>query len=171
MKFVAIGAFFALASATAALAEIEINGWIKGTLGDEATQWDTIELPGEASTASWSQYVPGIYTVNVQGHLGGTFAIEKSLAITFELTENETVSSVNVVYLPTASLSEYYEGQIAPDSFTLTGVEFGEETMRIEGTVSGKLVHTKVESLDYIVDEGNTLQLNVEFMADARREQ
>ena len=171
MRFLAIFLVTILVSVSAAWAQMVSSGSISGTLDGESMTWDTLEIPGEASTTNYSEWSPGNVSVTVQGHVGGKFGIEKSLSITFTLLNNGSANDAELLYIPTNSLSDYYEGKGGAVTLSLDPVAKDGDQLLLSGSVKGTLVRTKRDGLKFDVDEGDTIVVEANFESRAKREE
>ncbi|MCR9136012.1 MAG: hypothetical protein NXI27_08460 [Alphaproteobacteria bacterium] len=157
--------------ATASQAQIKSSGAITGTVDGEKIEWDTLEMPGQTSTTTYSEWSPGNVSVTVQGHVGGVFGLEKSLSITFTLRDDGSTTDAALLYLPSDNLSDYYEAEAGTVVLELSPSTTEGDALVLSGSVRGTLTRTKREGLKFNVDKGDQIDIEATFESRALPEQ
>lgn len=149
----------ALLISTGALADT-----ITGTLNGEPRSWHVVKQGG-SSTANFSELVPGMQTVTVQGHVENQFATEGTLSIGFTLINGEMVSPPEATYFHTSGFMPNYGNQDTPQQWELKVGEIEGNTVHVAGHYAGTL---KLQGKP-TGDEPETMELDVKFDVNAVR--
>lgn len=139
---------------------------ISGTLDGEPKQWHVI-THAEGSTANFSELMPGMTDVTIQGHREQTFETQGTLSISFMVMEGEA-SSAMVTYFPESSIMPHYgtEDEVPIDIEVL---DIDGDEGRAKGRVATSLAYLASMSDDY--DHSNTMDVDVSFDVTLIREE
>ncbi|MFC7368751.1 MULTISPECIES: hypothetical protein [Vreelandella] len=146
--------------ATPALAD-EISGTVDG----EPQQWHVITHE-DGSTANFSELMPGMTDVTIQGHREQTFETQGTLSISFIVMEGEA-SSAMVTYFPESSIMPHYgtEDEV-PIDIEMLDIDGNEG--RAKGRIAASL--SQVTSMSEGHDHSNTMDVDVSFDVTLVRE-
>ena len=137
---------------------------IEGTLNGEPRTWHVFKQGG-SSTANFSELVPGMQTVTLQGHVDDEFATQGTVSIGFTLMNGEMVSPPEASYFHTGKFVPNYGNQDTPRQWDLSVREIDGNTMHFAGQYAGTL---KLQGKP-TGDEPETIELDVTFDVNAVR--
>ncbi|WP_083007443.1 hypothetical protein [Halomonas sp. GT] len=139
---------------------------ISGTLDGEPKEWHVV-THSEGSTANFSELMPGMMNVTVQGHREPRFETQGTLSISF-IVMNGNAGDASVSYFPESGMMPHYgTEQDVPIDIELLDVDG--DTGRVEGRVATSLAYLASMSEDY--DHSNTMDLDVSFDVTLVREE
>lgn len=154
-----------LASAVCAPPALMANE-ISGTLDGEEHTWQIIS-EGNETSAYFSELVPGMMNVTIQGHRSDTYETQGTLSISFGVMNGEAMDGASVMYLPEKSLTPHY-GTEEDIPFTLESLELGEERGRTVGRVTAELPYLISMAEGY--DHSRTMEIDISFDVELQRE-
>lgn len=139
---------------------------ISGTLDGEPQQWHVI-THADGSTANFSELMPGMIDVTIQGHREQEFATQGTLSISFMVMGGEASSAV-VTYFPESSIMPHY-GTEDEVPIELELLDIDGDTGRAKGHITASLTH--VASMSEGHDHSNTMDIDVSFDVALAREE
>ncbi|MCA1769604.1 MAG: hypothetical protein LC652_06485 [Halomonas sp.] len=131
---------------------------ISGTLNGEPHEWHVLS-EGDMSTASFSEFMPGMINVTVQGHRNDRYETQGTLSIDFMVMQGQPGD---------ASVSYFHESGLTPHYGTEEDVPIEIDTLEIDGD-SGRARGRVVTSLAYLesmqaaYDHDNAMEVDVSF--------
>lgn len=139
---------------------------ISGTLDGESKEWHVV-THSEGSTANFSELMPGMMNVTVQGHREPKFETQGTLSISF-IVMNGNAGDASVSYFSESGMLPHYgTEQDVPMDIELLDVDG--DTGRVKGRVATSLAYLASMSDDY--DHSNTMDIDVSFDATLVREE
>ncbi|UYV18646.1 hypothetical protein K1Y77_14450 [Halomonas qaidamensis] len=139
---------------------------ISGTLDGEPKEWHIV-THSEGSTANFSELMPGMVNVTVQGHREPRFETQGTLSISFIVMNGDT-GDASVSYFPESGMLPHYgTEQDVPIEIAL--LEIDGDTGRVKGRVATSLAY--VASMTEEHDHSNTMGIDVSFDATLVREE
>ncbi|WP_433924318.1 hypothetical protein ACN06F_16350 [Vreelandella sp. 21] len=139
---------------------------ISGTLDGESKEWHVV-THSEGSTANFSELMPGMMDVTIQGHREPKFETQGTLSISFIVMNGDT-GDASVSYFPeNGMLPHYGTEQDVPIDIELLDIDG--DTGRVKGRVVTSLAYLASMSDDY--DHSNTMDIDVSFDATLVREE
>lgn len=139
---------------------------ISGTLDGEPKEWHVV-THSEGSTASFSELVPGMVSVTIQGHREQRYETQGTLNIGF-MAMNGAVNSASVSYFPENSIMPHYgtEKEV-PIAIELLNID--DDPGRAKGRITTSLAYVASMSDGY--DHNNAIDLDVSFDVTLTREE
>ncbi|PAU72129.1 hypothetical protein ACSTAY_16285 [Vreelandella alkaliphila] len=139
---------------------------ISGTLDGEPKEWHVV-THSQGSTANFSEMMPGIMNVTVQGHREPRFETQGTLSISFIVMSGDA-GDASVSYFPESGILPHYgTEQDVPIDIELLDVDG--DTGRVKGRVATSLAYVASMSDDY--DHSNTMDVDVSFDVTLVREE
>ena len=139
---------------------------IRGTLDGEPHEWHVLS-EGDMSTANFSELMPGMVNVTVQGHREARYETQGTLSISFMVMQGAP-SEASVTYFHESGLTPHY-GTESDVPIELEVLELEGDSGRAKGRVSTSLAY--VESMQSSHDAANSIDLDVEFDVTLVREE
>ena len=157
---------FALTGAALlALPGLAVADTLEGAIDDEGRQWYILKADGE-STANFSEHMPGMLGINIQGHAEDHFVVEGSIAVSITMMDGKPIGGPEVSYFPDAGMFPMYTST-GDGEWHLETVEVDGDTATVTGTYSGQLA--LVESMQDEADTENTVAVDLRFDVTALR--
>jgi len=139
---------------------------VSGTLDGEPKEWHVV-THSEGSTANFSELMPGMMNVTVQGHREPRFETQGTLSISF-IVMNGNAGDASVSYFPESGMMPHYgTEQDVPIDIELLDIDG--DTGRVKGRVATSLAYLASMSEDY--DHSNTMDIDVSFDVTLVREE
>lgn len=140
------------------LAPLAVANELTGTLNGEQHSWHILEHE-QGSTANFSELMPGMYSVSIQGHRQNKYETKGTLTIDFMVIQGK-VNTASVTYFPESSLTPHY-GTKEEVPIQLDVLELNNENGRASGNVKTTLMY--VENLQTEHNPNNTMEIDVSF--------
>lgn len=131
---------------------------ISGTLDGEPKEWHVV-THSEGSTASFSELVPGMVNVTIQGHREQRYETQGTLNIDF-MVMNGVVSSASVSYFPENSIMPHY-GTAEEVPIDIELLDIDDDPGHTKGRITASLAY--VASMSDGHDHSNAIDLDVSF--------
>lgn len=131
---------------------------IRGTLDGEPHEWHVLS-EGDMSTANFSELMPGMVNVTVQGHREARYATQGTLSISFMVMQGQP-GDASVTYFHESGLTPHY-GTESDVPIEIEELEIDGETGRVKGRVATSLAY--VESMMTEHDHDNAMEIDVTF--------
>lgn len=138
---------------------------LEGSIDGEERQWYILEADGR-STAEFSEHMPGMLGISVQGHAEESFAMRGTIAVSITLIDGEPVGGLEVSYFPEDGMFPMYTSAGESD-WNLDPVEEDGDTAAVSGHFTGTL--QRVESMRDEPDPDDTLAVELRFDVTAIR--
>lgn len=139
---------------------------IRGTLNGEPHEWHVLS-EGDMSTANFSELMPGMVNVTVQGHREARYATQGTLSISFMVMQGQP-GDASVTYFHESGLTPHY-GTESDVPIEIEALEIDGETGRVKGRVATSLAY--VESMMTEHDHDNAMEIDVTFDVALVREE
>lgn len=139
---------------------------ISGTLDGEPHEWHVLS-EGGMSTANFSEFMPGMVNVTVQGHREARFETQGTLSIDFMVMQG-TPSEASVTYFHESGLTPHY-GTEEEVPIEIEELETDGDSGRVKGRVATSLAY--VESMMAGHDHDNVMEIDVTFDVELVREE
>ncbi|WP_418139459.1 hypothetical protein AB9R84_13290 [Oceanimonas smirnovii] len=147
------------------LAPLAVANELTGTLNGEQHSWHILEHE-QGSTANFSELMPGMYSVSIQGHRQNKYETKGTLTIDFMVIQDK-VNTASVTYFPESSLTPHY-GTKEEVPIQLDVLELNNENGRASGSVKASLLY--MESLQAGHNPDNNLQADIRFDVTLQKE-
>ncbi|MFH7564783.1 hypothetical protein [Oceanimonas smirnovii] len=147
------------------LAPLAVANELTGTLNGEQHSWHILEHE-QGSTANFSELMPGMYSVSIQGHRQNKYETKGTLTIDFMVIQDK-VNTASVTYFPESSLTPHY-GTKEEVPIQLDVLELNNENGRASGSVKASLLY--MESLQAGHTPDNNLQADIRFDVTLQKE-
>lgn len=131
---------------------------VSGTLNGDEHQWHVLNQGG-MSTANFSELMPGMINVTIQGHRQDRYETQGTLSIDFMVMEGAP-SEASVTYFHESGLTPHY-GTEEEVPIEIEVLEIDGDSGRAKGRVATSLAY--VESMMAEHDHANTLEIDVSF--------
>ncbi|WP_346351428.1 hypothetical protein N2M06_01995 [Oceanimonas sp. AH20CE76] len=138
---------------------------LTGTLDGKQHSWHILEHE-QGSTANFSELMPGMYSVSIQGHRQNKFETKGTFVIDFMVIQGKA-NSASVSYFPENALTPHY-GTKEEVPIQLNVLELNEDTGRASGSVKASLLY--MESLQAGHNPDNNLQADIRFDVTLQKE-
>ncbi|WP_373181557.1 hypothetical protein [Halomonas campaniensis] len=139
---------------------------ISGTLDGEPQEWHVLS-EGDMSTANFSELMPGMVNVTVQGHREERYETQGTLSINFMVMQGAP-SEASVTYFHESGLTPHY-GTEEEVPIEIEELEIDGENGRVKGRVATSLAY--VESMMTEHDHNNVMEIDVTFDVVLAREE
>ncbi|MCC4265802.1 hypothetical protein LL240_15270 [Oceanimonas baumannii] len=154
-----------LATLAMAIMQPALANKLEGTLNNDKYNWHILEHQ-QGSTANFSELMPGMYSVSIQGHRQNKFETKGTFVIDFMVMQGKA-SHASVSYFPESALTPHY-GTKEEVPIQLDVLEFNGDTGRASGSVKASLLY--MESLQAGYNPDNNLQADIRFDVTLQKE-
>ncbi|MDV2858540.1 hypothetical protein [Oceanimonas sp. CAM02] len=147
------------------VAPLAVANELTGTLDGKQHSWHILEHE-QGSTANFSELMPSMYSVSIQGHRQNKFETKGTFVIDFMVMQGKA-SHASVSYFPESALTPHY-GTKEEVPIQLDVLEFNGDTGRASGSVKASLLY--MESLQAGHNPDNNLQADIRFDVTLQKE-
>ncbi|OYD23355.1 hypothetical protein [Oceanimonas baumannii] len=147
------------------IAPLSFANELAGTLDGKQHNWHILEHQ-QGSTANFSEIMPGMYSVSIQGHRQNKYETKGTLTIDFMIMQGKA-NTASVTYFPESTLTPHY-GTKEEVSIQLDVLELNGDTGRASGSVETSLLY--VENLQTEHNPNNKLQADIRFDVTLQKE-
>ena len=131
---------------------------ISGTLDGEPHEWHVLS-EGGASTANFSEFMPGMVNVTVQGHREERYETQGTLSINFMVMQGAP-DNASVTYFPESRLTPHY-GTEEEVPIEIEALEIDGDGGRVKGRIATSLPYLESMTTEY--DHDNAIEIDVTF--------